>query len=88
MKIAKFKLSAELLCEVLHLPPGTMIDHVYSDPDAMPPVSEVVVVVTHHDLKELAADANEIPTTTPSWRNQQPVEFAGWGERQEATAPQ
>lgn len=85
MRIAKFRVTAELLIQALCLPPGTKIQGISTLPIFGDSPGQdgwdMELTVEHPDLKEVDVDEGEsAPTVKPMLRRQDPVVFEGWGQ--------
>lgn len=79
--VATFKVSCQLLCELLHLPSDTEIIACWGTDDYSYPrgPANVCFKVSHPDLKVVEKGEN-IPEISPTFKKQEPVIFVGWGQ--------
>jgi hypothetical protein len=75
-RMASFVVTEELLCQVLHLPPGTRIVAAARTPLGC---GDVRLTVEHADLKEIA-EGDCVPKCDPKWVNHESISFGGWGQ--------
>lgn len=73
MNIGRFSLTNELLCQLLHLPSGTLVVGATLSGDGR----DVVLSVRHADIKQVGE--GEINELSPRWSRHEPVQFDGWG---------